>query len=166
VSYLDAPPELSITIDHDAVIRACETLGIEEPVRIRQDRRIWRYSGVYKGYHLQDRYHIVLIGPRSCEARGQYNPSRTIWHELTHALQCERDFDLRTNDFYAAYGLSLMSPDPLAWAWYRGAYAPEDKAASKRAYFGSTYEAEAVANERRYARRKLATWEPLTPVGY
>ena len=89
-------------IDPLQITDAEEILGLEHPVYV-QIRKAKHFAGKYIG--LQDHphsgcapfpggkvHHVILINPRGPDA------SNTLWHELTHALQCERDFD---SDFHA-----------------------------------------------------------------
>lgn len=78
---------------------AREFLGIHRKVDVRlvpslsNGRTRGRYVGIVRGKHLI----LIAVGPtkiptgRTVEIHGAANG--TLWHELTHALQCERDFD-------------------------------------------------------------------------
>lgn len=70
-------------IDVHAVERACETLGLQRRVVIDVTNGR-RYAGLYKGVH-QGAHRISLAGWQA-----PTSASRTLWHELTHAMQRER----------------------------------------------------------------------------
>lgn len=83
-------------IDEHALAQAVITLGIKLPVKIRMHSR----QGDTLGNHrLRAGYHdIMLKSYRTAE-----QASSTLWHELTHAMQAERDGG---GDIHAWYGVN------------------------------------------------------------
>lgn len=76
-------------IDWDALRAACYTLGLEWPVTVRLVPTL-----EYEGFHqisyedYPERYrHLISLRP----FRGVLEINRTLWHELSHALDAERD---------------------------------------------------------------------------
>jgi hypothetical protein len=102
---------------------AAREVGLRLPVRVRYDPEL-PYLGEYNGPHrrfLRKRYHLITLGPLAA--------THTIWHELGHALQCER----HGNDYLATRKAlwetmphadalrrlgRLFYTDPVAWAEY------------------------------------------------
>ena len=76
-------------IDREALSRACKAIGLKHPVKIRITAQK-RTSGQYLGLCFQRRsptraHQISMSTYLSTEDAG-----KTLWHELTHALQRER----------------------------------------------------------------------------
>jgi len=72
------------TVNRQAVDDAAALLGLKLPVRIRFNSRVGRTNGNYR--FKGDHHDIMLKSYRTPE-----QASDTLWHELTHALQAERD---------------------------------------------------------------------------
>ncbi len=76
--------------------QAAHELGIKLPVRVSLHADLGqakgRYLGVIKGAHRIEvsvgKTKVPKIGTLVCLP----GRSETLWHELTHALQCERDY--------------------------------------------------------------------------
>lgn len=92
-------------VDRVALAKACQALGITAPVHVKRS----------PGRSLNGAYHGKRLGAlvhRHCEPTTAYHcitvsavlhpndASRTLWHELTHAAQAERDPDFHKK--YAA----------------------------------------------------------------
>lgn len=77
-------------VDKEAVLRAHKILKLEEPAKVIK-KPGW-FAGIY--YPL----HVIWVHPRF--DKHDVSPSFTIWHELAHALQCERDFDCDVDAFH------------------------------------------------------------------
>jgi len=124
-------------VDMSAVAAAARALGLRHPVRVFIRRYTWgdgRYIGFVDGEH--------RVGVASdLSAR---RASRTLWHELTHALQVERLGDERT--FWS-----------LWWKQMRklGLSRTQAARATSLRYRRAPLEAEAYRNERRHASRAL-----------
>lgn len=65
--------------------RATKKLGIKHPVSVRPYKSFWG------GNYDSDPLHVLWVN-KDVDKHWTKDPSRTIWHELAHALQCERDF--------------------------------------------------------------------------
>lgn len=76
-------------IDPVALFRAATKLKIKEPVSIKVIRELDHPDS---GYYVNKPLHILWIHAIA-EEHINSNPSHTIWHELAHAMQCERDFN-------------------------------------------------------------------------
>lgn len=61
-------------------------LGLKHPVSVKSFRGRW-WAGEYDPFPL----HVLWIN--ASVERNSLDPNWTIWHELGHALQCERDFN-------------------------------------------------------------------------
>jgi hypothetical protein len=78
-------PRRKWNFDRPAITRAKRKLGISKPVRFRSTSSL----DIYEGYHLwEEGKHIVLMA----KGMGSKLANQIIWHELTHALQLERDY--------------------------------------------------------------------------
>lgn len=73
-------------VDRAALEAALIDLGLRLPVTVRLTTG-WRKAGVYR---TRDEGHVVLLSGRHPIERA----NRTLWHELTHAVQAERDFSM------------------------------------------------------------------------
>lgn len=76
-------------IDWDALRAACYTLGLEWPVTVRVVPSL-EHEGFYQVYcpPFSGQYrHLISLRP----FRGVLETNRTLWHELSHALDAERD---------------------------------------------------------------------------
>lgn len=111
-------------IDRDALDRARLHLGLRHPVQARityysRDRSLHgRYVDLQDGVH-----RIALSGEQ-----GWRSASRTLWHELGHALQVERlgsrkAFDEQIDREMKAAGISL--PKGVKW-WQARRYRETD----------------------------------------
>jgi len=80
---------------------AVKMLGLEYPVELELGTWPTEFDCFPDGYYRRegDLHRIGVCGGLSEE-----DISRTIWHELTHALQCERDFDGDGERYHAATG--------------------------------------------------------------
>jgi hypothetical protein len=130
-------------VDRDALRGAPAMLGIVLPVRVFVLRYTWvggRYIDLRNGEH-----RIGVASDLSAALA-----SRTIWHELTHALQVERYGDVAV--FWESW-----------WAEMREAGLTRRQAqrAEGRRYRRTRLEAEATANERLH--RELALTIPARP---
>lgn len=113
-------------LDEVGVGVACAHLNVRWPVEITQAEPEW-WNPALGSYHARshDRRHIITIVPGIPADLA----SACIWHELTHALQCER------------HGGS-----PLDWhAAIKDSYNPVRRAGGD-AYLTHPIEAEAFAN--------------------
>jgi hypothetical protein len=72
-------------LDVGALKQACSMLGVNDPVVIGVDDEL-SIDGYYQ--RVNDEHHITLNPELSIG-----EASKTIWHELAHAAQCELDFD-------------------------------------------------------------------------
>lgn len=70
-------------VDEAALERACATLGVRRPVTVLATSQRFT-SGRYLG--VRDGRHRITLRARLTVVEA----SRTLWHELTHALQRER----------------------------------------------------------------------------
>jgi hypothetical protein len=126
-------------IDIDAVAEAEALLGLRSPVRVFIRRYEWldgRYIALRDGVH-----HVGVAHDLSARAA-----SKTVWHELTHALQAERLGGERA--FRQQW-----------WAEMRAAGVSRPKAlrGEGRAYRRTALEVEARANERLHRELALTT---------
>lgn len=122
-------------VDRAAVKRACDILGITDPVYVKRSpgkSTRGRYHGRYMGAKLhrlcdpaQDYHYITIAANATAE-----DASRTLWHELTHAAQHARD-----PKFMTKYGRISRKT---------GARGKSDSA--HEAYKGIPYEIEARKN--------------------
>lgn len=94
-------------VDDDALERACTVLGVRRPVTVlatSQRHTSGRYLGMRGGRHrITLRARLTVV-----------EASRTLWHELTHALQRERyscDFL-----YFCDYSRELSRPRSLGRA--------------------------------------------------
>lgn len=71
-------------VDHEAVNKAQKTLKLSEHVKIKLITDP-DWAGVYWPLH------VVWVNRKYM--MHDVDPSFTIWHELAHAIQCERDFN-------------------------------------------------------------------------
>lgn len=71
-------------IDRQALADAIDLLGLKLPVKIRFNSRVGRQNG---NYRLRNGHHDIMLK----SYRTPQQASDTLWHELTHALQAERD---------------------------------------------------------------------------
>lgn len=89
--------------------QAAHKIGIEAPVSVRLFNT-GPWAGQYDGYPLH-----VLWAHEDIDKHEDANPSHTIWHELAHALQCERDYNGDTlamwADHYKLYYGRYISDD-------------------------------------------------------
>ena len=84
--------------------RAAKILGVKEPVSVKTYAHQW-WGGEYDCEPL----HVLWVN-KNVENSWYDNPSWTIWHELAHAMQCERDFGgdgevwkIATDKLYASF---------------------------------------------------------------
>jgi hypothetical protein len=125
-------------VDTDAMDQASAALGLLLDVRVfvrRYEYPSGRYIGVRGGVH-----HIGVDRDLSAP-----DASRTLWHELTHALQAER------LGGHKAF-------ERQWWAEMReiGLSRRQASRASGRRYRRTALEAEAARNERRHSHLALA----------
>lgn len=79
------PNHVGTQLDAKAIHDAALMLGITHPVKIKWDPRV---TGSCGGWHTFDGYsHTIDLNPHLKRCRA----SSTIWHELTHGHQRERD---------------------------------------------------------------------------
>lgn len=90
---------LPLGLDDEAVASALLRLGLTQPVSIvievidprEVDGSHHDPNMMVGGYYVHDDeldIHMIVLDARLTED----DASNTLWHELTHALQCERDF--------------------------------------------------------------------------
>ena len=133
-------------VDTEAIDRARKLLGIAGPVRVAIRRFTWgsgRYVALRNGTH-----HISVASDLSPRAA-----SRTLWHELTHALQVETlgGEVAFTQQWWAEMdALGLSRHDAARARGRRYARAPLERAAR--------------ANERRHREVRLCS-RPIGPCG-
>lgn len=77
------PAQAGWTIDRAALEAAVEELGLRLAVSVRLTTG-WRRAGKYRS---RPEGHVVLLSGRHPAERA----NRTLWHELAHARQAERD---------------------------------------------------------------------------
>lgn len=102
---------------------ARKVLGIQEPVTVRLIKKHDPYkwsAGYYDAFPL----HVCWVNP-DLSKHDDKNPSHTIWHELAHALQCERDFggdgvamEMHNDQAYAYVIDDDHQPTALDDEWY------------------------------------------------
>lgn len=99
-------PDRKWKLDLKAVEAACVMLGITKPVYITTCGNSNNFAGDYCGFrrrvngkYLTEQSHIIRIRPRSIPT----NATRTLWHELAHAMQCEVYFNCDNQKWDAAY---------------------------------------------------------------
>lgn len=80
------------------LVRAAKRLGLKHPVSIKTFSNAY-WAGEYDPFPL----HVVWIN-RNIKRNWNEDPSWTIWHELGHALQCERDFGSDGDRYELAVG--------------------------------------------------------------
>jgi hypothetical protein len=102
-------------LDEEAVLRACKLLGITKPVEIRRTSGN-NTAGKYRGVNARG-VHVITVAARISPKMA----SQTIWHELTHAMQSERDENFRSN-----YGKSVRSVGYMKSPYEREAKANEE----------------------------------------
>jgi hypothetical protein len=76
-------------LDHKAIQEAADVLGLKLPVRVRQHSRVGNTHGNYRlaGLAGQATHHNIMVKSYLTPKEA----TNTLWHELTHALQAERD---------------------------------------------------------------------------
>lgn len=79
-------------IDHRRVDEAARFLRLQHPIDT--------YTYTKKGW-CGEYWPLHVLWVNEDLDEHDVNPSYTIWHELGHALQCERDFDSDGNAFWA-----------------------------------------------------------------
>ncbi len=135
-------------LDRPAISRAGATLGLTLPVRVRTSARKGGCEGNYR-LRRDGRtptgipttvapYHDIMV-------KSYLTPeaaSRTLWHELAHAMQAKRSAN--------ATGQAIGHPVALAAAW------EAHRAARGVAYQNKPYEVEARSFENRAAEHPLA----------
>lgn len=91
---------MSYVLDPHAVREAADFLGLRHPVHVQTRRGVRTWFGIYRGLLRRPsgarrstsdwpapRHVIGLDADMDHE-----QASRTLWHEMAHALQCERDY--------------------------------------------------------------------------
>jgi hypothetical protein len=78
-------------IDKQAVTQACHTLGLQHPVKVTFTRAKPWWWGTYNPLHRIRINHTI---------KTKRDLSHVIWHELAHAMQCERDCHSDKKRFY------------------------------------------------------------------
>jgi hypothetical protein len=84
------PPRLASTgfvIDNAVLDDAKDLLGLQKPVKIRFNNRVGGTLGNHR-FRL-DGYHDIMLKRYLSADRA----NKTLWHELTHAMQAERSGD-------------------------------------------------------------------------
>lgn len=121
-----------LRIDHDAVERAANELGLQSDVRVLV--RHYKYGS---GRYIGSRDGVHHIGLHADLSPGE--ASMVIWHELTHALQAER---LGGYDGFVARWSAEMKAAGLS--------AQQAARAEGRLYNRTALEREAIRNETRH----------------
>jgi len=91
-------------IDNQAFREACGILSIRKKVRVKYVEDL-----ATDGLYISDPIHLILLNKRCLTDGKEF--SSTLWHELGHAMQMERDFrnqaelfdryiDSQCNDFF------------------------------------------------------------------
>lgn len=146
-------PRRKWNFDRPAITRAKRKLGISKPVKFRSTSDL----DIYEGYHLwEDGSHTVLLG----KGLGSRRASQIIWHELTHALQLERDYSCDWQAFDRDYQAGMIElgcfefDDELGLEW-SPTILPSETGYENwlRAYSTHPMEAEALKNERHMSWR-------------
>ena len=86
------------SLDRDAIERARQKLGVENLVLTEIEKDTTEYWG-----RLECDPTSTVHTVRITSDLGAHEASKTIWHELTHALQIERDFDSNVYYFDAVW---------------------------------------------------------------
>jgi hypothetical protein len=97
--------------------------GIKLPVRVELHADLGQANAAYRGVVAGSHRIAIAIGRKTKKPKVGTTivlPSRTetLWHELTHAMQCERDYDGDSKKARAYYHASLaetlgVDPDDL-----------------------------------------------------
>lgn len=98
----------------DNIVAASELLGLSIPVKIVRNESCL-VAGTYQG--LSDNKHLVIVSKRLPVDVA----SQTLWHELTHASQNERE-----NNFMSRYKSLRESGEYRELIWEQEAKANED----------------------------------------
>ncbi len=96
----------SYRLDESALAEASEYLGLKLPIRVRYSSRAGNVRGNYRlGRSTSGpNFHNIMLKTYI----GAEQASKTLWHELTHAMQAEREM--------LAAGLDLRDPaGKIAW---------------------------------------------------
>lgn len=111
---LSGGPKRTYAFNTDEVLRCAQELGLTIPIFIVQTRALKNpavgtygsyagcssyFDGIYRNYQPPVFSHYVEMASNlSHDMAG-----RTLIHELTHALQCERDYDFDHRKFFREY---------------------------------------------------------------
>lgn len=116
-----------------AMERARTTLNLKLPVKVKFTKTKTK-GGVYKGVY--DGHHVVHVSAYPGRALDFLNAS--LWHELGHALQCERDWNGDHLAFFRDYNRDIRGRSMAS------------RVSRKAAYNTSRYEIEANAISAQY----------------
>ena len=118
---------MAFVLDPQAIQAAADFLGLEHPVHVQVRRGVHSWLGIYRGLLFQPsgarttrwsepRHVIGLNGGMDPE-----QASRTLWHEMAHALQCERDYDGNWRLFFREYSDAMRAVGAKSMAARQGA---------------------------------------------
>lgn len=131
----------SVVIDLEACREAAIMLGLEHTKLNIYEAPRAVYHGAIRVIRGEIAHHIGMptyaVSPQAV--------SRLIWHELTHALQLERDFDLDHDRLWKTYTEQVRDTQ-----FYTEWHERQDKEAMdepNQAYWATPMEAEAKENE-------------------
>lgn len=132
-SIKDAVPT-EVKVNWPLLREAAKTIGLTIPVAVRF-RSVKAHGGQYVG--VVNGKHVVEVSTYAGRSIDFIN--RTLWHELAHALQCERDWNGKHLEFFRHYNRDIKER------------AVAQGVANNVSYKNSQYELEANSVAERYA---------------